>query len=84
MTQTPLSANRPLLEPDGTMTKETRTFMNAVARLFPLTGTGSPEGIQEARATRFYIDLAGTTGSILWVKQVDILAGDNKSGWILT
>jgi hypothetical protein len=83
MTISPLPANRPLLEPDLTMSFETRKFMNLVAALSPITGSGSPEGIYQAKATRLYMDTDGVAGAILYVKQVDAIAGDGKSGWVL-
>ena len=77
------SANRPIVLPSGMTTPETRTFLNSVARLSILTGSGSPEGVQDAKATRLYMDTAGTAGAILYIKQVDSSGGDSKSGWIL-
>ena len=84
MNITPPSANRPLLDDQGTMTQQTRKFMNAIARLSPLEGSGSPEGVVEARATRLYMDTAGVAGAILYIKQVDSISGDKTKGWILT
>ena len=80
----PPSANRPLLDDQGTMTQQTRKVMNAIARLSILEGSGSPEGVIEARATRFYMDTAGVAGAILYIKQVDSISGDKTLGWILT
>ena len=83
MNITPPSANRPLLDDQGTMTQQTRKFMNAVARLSILEGSGSPEGVLEARATRLYMDTAGVAGAILYIKQVDSISGDKTTGWVL-
>lgn len=78
-----LSANRPFLELSLTMTQQTRRFMNAVARFSILEGSGSPEGVEEARTTRLYMDTAGTAGEILYIKQVDSVAGNKTAGWVL-
>jgi hypothetical protein len=53
------------------------------ARLPPLTGTGSPEGIIESKQGRFYINIAGGVGTILYVKRLDDIAGNRKTGWTL-
>lgn len=58
-------------------------FQFALANLSIITGSGSPEGVIEARATRLYMDTAGSAGSILYIKQVDDIAGDRTEGWIL-
>jgi len=48
-----------------------------------LTGSGSPEGVVEARPTRLYMDTAGTSGNILYIKRDADISGDRKMGWIL-
>jgi len=45
-----------------------------------LSGQGSPEGAVSAPPTTLYVDLSGTTETILWVKKV----GTGTTGWILT
>lgn len=79
-----LPADRPIIDERGTMTQHLRRFMNAVARLSILEGSGSPEGVEEAMATRLYMDTAGTAGAILYIKRVDSVAGDKTAGWVLT
>jgi hypothetical protein len=76
------SPYRPIIEPNSTPTRQTRQFFNAVAALAPLTGTGSPEGVVKANATRLYMDTTGTAGSILYVKRDDDVGGDRALGWI--
>ena len=73
----------PLVEENRTMTQQTRSFMNAVARLSLLTGSGSPEGVLDATAERLYMDTTGVAGSVLYIKQVDSIARDTTLGWIL-
>jgi len=48
-----------------------------------IVGTGSPEGVVEARISRLYMDTAGVAGAILYIKQVNDIAGNRKNGWIL-
>ena len=77
------TATEPLVEENRTMTQQTRSFMNAVSRLAMLTGSGSPEGVQEALAERLYMDTSGSAGSVLYIKQVDSIDRDKTTGWVL-
>ena len=79
----PLNAAQPVVDEKGSMLQRMRSFVNAVARLSILEGTGSPEGVVEARATRLYMDTSGTASNIMYVKQVSSISGDKKAGWIL-
>jgi hypothetical protein len=45
-------------------------------------GTGSPEGVVEARQYSLYINSAGTTGSIEYRKMLPDIGGDITQGWI--
>ncbi len=58
-------------------------WLQLVTALEPITGTGSPEGIEEARVPRYYVDTAASTGSIQYVKLQNDIAGDRKKGWVL-
>jgi len=44
-----------------------------------LIGVGSPEGVVEADITQQYMDTAGITGNILYIKRT----GTGNTGWIL-
>jgi len=44
-----------------------------------LIGTGSPEGVVAANPTQLYMDDAGASGSILYIKQT----GTGNTGWVL-
>jgi len=48
-----------------------------------IAGSGSPEGVVEARITRLYMDTAGVAGAILYIKKTNDVAGNRKNGWIL-
>jgi hypothetical protein len=48
----------------------------------PITGSGSPEGVVEARQFSLYINETGTTGTLLYIKIQPDIAGDKKQGWV--
>lgn len=52
-----------------------------VSDLDILSGTGSPEGVVEAKQKRLYMDEAGTAGAILYIKRDADVAGDRRRGW---
>lgn len=74
-----LSRSVPIVDDMGRPTQEMNLFSEAVARLEPILGEGSPEGVIEARAGRFYIDQ--NSAPRLWLKVFDALTGDRKQGW---
>lgn len=82
--------NRTIVGPDGKTTQQMMIWINEVtdlqidiADLQIITGAGSPEGVVEALPRRLYMDTAGTTGNILYIKRDDSIAGDLSKGWIL-
>lgn len=80
---TPPQAQWPIINKDGSMVDSFRIWSLFVSSLGILTGTGTPEGIIEARQTSLYMDDAGTPGSILYIKRDTDIAGDGTKGWIL-
>ncbi len=82
-----LSFDRPITESDGSLTIQSRSYFlvldDAVNLQTIASGTGSPEGVIGALATKQYMDITGLTGSILYIKQVDDVLGDKSLGWIL-
>lgn len=85
---TPFISSRKLVDANGVLTQEGRLFFDAFINRIPITGTGSPEGVVEARAGATYYDLAASTGSIHYIKKVDEVddggATRNKTkGWEL-
>lgn len=79
----PLTTNRPINEENRTQSQEMRDWSNTVTDLLPIIGTGSPEGVVEARQGASYMDDAGTTGNIKYSKRDVDIAGDRTKGWIL-
>jgi hypothetical protein len=58
-------------------------WMLNVTNLSTIVGTGSPEGVIEARQTRFYLQTDGAARSILWVKKLNDISGNRTMGWEL-
>jgi hypothetical protein len=83
-----LSFDRPITEANNTLTLQSRNYFTALEDLIKeqivLDGIGSPEGVVEAKATRRYMDATGISGSVMYIKQVDDIAGDASMGWVLS
>lgn len=47
------------------------------------TGTGNPETVLAANQGKRYRDTNGTASAIMYVKNLDDIAGDRTKGWIL-
>ena len=79
-----LGTERPIVEKDGSLTSQSRLFFGAIFRQALIVGTGSPEGVVSASIGATYMDDAGTTGAISYIKRdADDGAGDSSIGWIL-
>lgn len=72
----------PIVNNDGTMSDAFRLFTQKVSLNVALIGSGSPEGVIEARQYQVYIDSAGTTGSLLYIKRDPDISGDRSKGWV--
>jgi hypothetical protein len=80
-----LSTDRPVVEDDGSLTSQSRTFFRSIWVQSLIIGAGSPEGVVEAEIGASYMDNTGSAGSILYIKRdADDGAGDKSIGWILT
>jgi hypothetical protein len=77
-----LNAAQPIVQPDGTMAQPFRQFTQDASLSIPIVGTGSPEGVVEARQYSLYIDSAGTTGSLQYRKMQPQIGGDTSKGWV--
>ncbi len=78
-----LNAAFPIVDADGNMAKAFQDYMNVLAGNIPIVGTGSPEGVVEARQFSQYVDSTGSTGTILYIKKLTDIGGDRSMGWIL-
>lgn len=82
MTSPRLNAAQPIVEPDGTMAQPFRQFTQDASLSIPIVGSGSPEGLVEARQYSLYIDSTGTSGSIEYRKMQPDIGGDVTQGWV--
>lgn len=82
MTGPRLNSAQPIVLPDGTMAQPFRQFTQDASLSIPIIGTGSPEGVVEARQYSLYIDSAGTTGSLQYRKMQPDIGGDKSQGWV--
>lgn len=83
MTSPLLNAGQPIIDDSGKMAQAFRTWTLDASLSIPIVGTGSPEGVVEARQFQLYINSAGTAGLIEYRKMVSQIGGDRKQGWIL-
>ena len=83
MTRPRLNAAQPIVEPNGTMSQPFRTWTLDASLSIPIIGTGSPEGVVNARQYSLYIDSTGAAGSIEYRKMLPDIAGDVTQGWKL-
>lgn len=79
---TPPAASNPIVDKDGVMSPEFQRWVTRITGLDILVGTGSPEGSIEATVGTSYMDSAGSTGSLLYLKRDADIAGDRTKGWI--
>ena len=75
--------NQPITNALGLMTARFRSWTQELTRVVPMRGTGSPEAVVVALENQFYVDTAGGTGAVLYVKRDADIAGDRSKGWIL-
>lgn len=73
----------PIVGANGGMLDIFFQWMLNVSNLAVIEGTGSPEGVIEARTTRFYMDVAGGAGTVLYIKRLNDIGGDRTQGWTL-
>mgnify|MGYP000748524544 CR=1 FL=1 len=81
---TQISLDRPIVEENGSLTTQSRTYFKTLTNQALIIGPGSPEGVVEAEIGATYQDSAGTAGAIRYAKRdADDGAGDKTIGWIL-
>lgn len=78
----PPAAFDSIVDKDGVMTPEFQRWVEQITNNDLIIGTGSPEGVIEATVGREYMDDAGATGSIKYIKRDADIAGDRTKGWI--
>lgn len=82
MTSPRLNVAQPIVEQDGTMAQPFRQFTQDASLSIPIVGSGSPEGVIEARQYSLYIDSTGSSGSIEYRKMQPDVGGDVTQGWV--
>lgn len=70
------------VDKEGGLTSQYYLLLSLLAGLDILSGTGSPEGVVEAKQKTLYMDETGSSGSVLYIKQSADVSGDRTQGWI--
>jgi len=83
MVSFPPAPTNQIVDKAGMMLQAFRTWTQQVNDATIIIDAGSPEGVVEALQGRRYMDDAGTTGSILYIKKLADIGGDRTQGWIL-
>ncbi len=78
-----LNAGQPIVDDSGKMAQAFRSWTLEASLSIPIVGTGSPEGVVDARQFQLYIDSSGTAGAIEYRKMLSEIGGDRTQGWIL-
>lgn len=79
----PPSPIRPILDDRGTMEPSFRAWTQVLTDRSLIVNEGNPEGVESANQGRPYMDSAGTTGNIFYIKRDSDISGNTKRGWIL-
>ena len=79
----PPSPIQSIVDDRGKMLEVFRVWTQLMSKAVPLVGNGSPEDVVTADKGQLYMDEAGSTGTILYIKKSADIAGDRKKGWIL-
>ena len=73
----------PIVNTDGTPTEAFGTWLTLMTRTDLIVSTGSPEGVVTATIGQVYMDLNGTTATLIYRKRDADISGDRSKGWIL-
>jgi hypothetical protein len=80
---TQLDRQNPVVGEKGNMLDLFYNWMLNVSNLSIIVGTGSPEGVVEARQPRQYLQTDGAANQIMWIKKLNDIGGDRTMGWEL-
>lgn len=83
MTLSPLFKNQIVVDEEGRPNQNLQLFSEQTAALELVVGSGSPEGVIEARQKKLYMDTGGGPGTILYIKLLNDIGGNRKLGWSL-
>lgn len=77
-----LNVSNPIIQADATMEPHFRDFLLLAENAFMNIGTGTPEGSLYKPQGSLYMDTAGASGAVLYVKRDTDVGGDTTQGWI--
>lgn len=80
---TELSTDRPIVEDDGSLTLQSRTYFKLLTDRALIIGSGSPDGLVEANQGATYLDEDAALGNVFYIKQKSSVGGNNSLGWVL-
>lgn len=72
----------PIVDHTGTINDSFNIWIKQVTDRGLIIGTGSPEGVVEARQGVEYLDKTGLAGAVKFIKQLNDIAGDRTKGWV--
>lgn len=75
-----LDRNIPVVNAQGKPEQNLQIFSDDCAKLPPIVGAGSPEGVVTAQIGRFYLAQGNYPG--LYIKKLDSISGDASQGWM--
>jgi hypothetical protein len=73
----------PIVDASGMATAQFRRYLQDLELSAPIIGSGSPEGVVNARQYQLYINSAGGAGAVEYRKMLKSIGTDTTTGWIL-
>lgn len=83
MSNRTLNIAQPIIRMDGTIEREFEDLLYEFIREIRFFGVGSPEGVVTGAQYSEYVDTAGSSGSIKYIKMQPDIGGDKSLGWVL-
>ena len=77
------TTDRPIIEEDGSQSVQMRAWTQIITNQSLIIGTGSPESVVEATQGAAYMNDAGVSGTMLYIKRDNDIGGDTSQGWVL-
>ncbi len=74
---------KPMVDENGVMSEQVRLWTRNITSAAPIIGNGNPEGLVVAEQGTSFIDEDAAPGSVLYIKQKDVIGGDRTLGWVL-
>lgn len=77
-----LNYGMPIVDGAGIPTRELEILLNRLSDALPIIGSGSPEGVVEAKQYSLYIDVDASPGGVEYRKLQSQVSGDTTKGWV--